>query len=163
MVYGNTTPSRTPLPGLPYRQVESLLTQTEREFARILEIATQRRYRILVKVRLCDVFDVTIPEGKKNPEWWRAFNRISNRPFDFLLVDPKTWKPLVTIELDDKSHYRYVRHERDFWVNEICEEAQLPLLRIAVRRSWVIEDIRRMIQSALSLVTRTAMPDDLLN
>jgi hypothetical protein len=45
-------------------------------------------------------------------------------------------KPVLAIELDDNSHKRRDRVERDVFVNQIFEDARLPLLRIKTREAY---------------------------
>jgi len=59
----------------------SLFSPAERSFLEVLESLGTSEYRIMAKVRLADVFGV-----KKGQGWQSAFNRISAKHLDFLLV-----------------------------------------------------------------------------
>lgn len=133
---------------LPYATVDSVLTAAEHQFAKVLELTVGDNFRILTKIRMADVFRITLQENTS--KWWRAFGRIQSKHFDFLLVDRDTWQPKLAIELDDSTHFRYDRQERDRLVNEICRVAGLPLLRVPVRRRWSVEELRSQIQAKLS-------------
>lgn len=133
---------------LPYATVPSVLTAAEQQFAKVLELAVDDQYRILAKIRLADVFRVTVPE--KTSPWWKAFAWIQSKHFDFLLVDKETWQPKLAVELDDSTHFRSDRQQRDQLVNDICRVAGLPILRIPVRRRWSVQELRSQIQAKLS-------------
>jgi hypothetical protein len=61
---------------------------------------------------------------------------------DFMLVDPKTFKPILGIELDDKSHNRPDRQERDDFVNGIYNAMNLPLLRMQAKHGYDVNEIK---------------------
>ncbi len=52
-----------------------------------------------------------------------------NRNVDFLIVDEK-FKPILIIEINDKSHLQYERKLRDEKVRKICEEAGIPIMNL---------------------------------
>ena len=57
----------------------------------------------------------------------------------------------MAIELDDVSHERPERIERDKFVNRAFESADMPLLRIPVEPSYRAREIRELIEDALEL------------
>ncbi|HEY8394439.1 MAG TPA: DUF2726 domain-containing protein, partial [Thermaerobacter sp.] len=133
---------------LPFRRVDSLLTPAERQFFEVLQQAVAGRHLILAKVRLADLFHIEA-QGK---DWWRAFGRVSNKHVDFVLVDRFTWAPELVIELDDSSHRRPRRRQRDALVNRICEAGGLPLLRVSVRRRWNARELAEEVESRLGVL-----------
>lgn len=54
------------------------------------------------------------------------------------------------MELDDSSHQRPDRDARDRDVNRILEIAELPLLRVLVRRTYDGADIEKQLLEKLS-------------
>lgn len=64
-------------------------------------------------------------------------------------------QPLVAIELDDKSHARPDRQERDAFVNEVFAAAGLGLLHIPVKHTYIPEELRTELAPYLS----TSRPD----
>ena len=121
-------PKRFPL---PYRTRDDFLTPAELSFYRVLAPLVEGRLVVCPKVRLGDLFFVSRPTKRMAH---RA--RISQKHVDFLLCEPNTLKPVVGIELDDSSHARPKRRERDAFVNQVFEAAGLPLLRVPVRRHY---------------------------
>jgi hypothetical protein len=55
-------------------------------------------------------------------------NKIDRKPINFLLCDPAVLRPLIAIELDDKSHQRADRRARDAFVDEVFRAARLPII-----------------------------------
>jgi len=121
-------PKRLPL---PYAVRDNFVTPAELAFWRVLARVVGGRLVVCPKVRLGDLFFVTRPANRMS-----HYGRISQKHVDFLLCDPDGLKPVVAIELDDSSHARPDRQERDAFVNQVFEAADLPLLRIPVRRHY---------------------------
>lgn len=94
------------------------------------------------KVGLGDIFWVNLDDKSK----FRIYtNKIDRKHVDFLLCDPATMRPLVGIELDDRSHQREDRQARDAFVDKVFAAARLPLLHIPVRRAYVAAEIETQI------------------
>lgn len=83
--------------------------------------------------------------GLKGIEWKIAFNKIAKKHFDFVLCCPKTMVIKMAIELDDSSHNKPKRIERDKFVNAACDSASFKLVRFMVRRTYDIENIRKQL------------------
>jgi uncharacterized protein DUF2726/topoisomerase-like DNA binding C4 zinc finger protein len=115
----------------PYRLRDDFLSTAELSLFYVLKQLIGDQAMLMVKVRLADIFFVSRPH-----EHAGAFNQISQKHVDFLVCHPQTLKPLFGIELDDSSHNANKRQIRDQFVNEVFNEAQLPLVRIPVQRSY---------------------------
>lgn len=113
-----------------------LLTSTEARFHQCLEAITQKRCRIQIKPRLADVFQ----HAKGD---FAGFARISQKHVDFLICRNDDWMPMLAIELDDDSHERKDRKERDMFVNALFASTAIPLLRIHVRE---IEQVEQLVE-----------------
>jgi hypothetical protein len=79
-----------------------------------------------------------------------AFNRISRKRVDFLVCSPKDMKPLFAIELDDHSHNRPDRVERDLFMDAVFNTAGLPLLHIPARNSYDTRELGVLFRNALT-------------
>jgi len=53
-----------------------------------------------------------------------------------LVICAPALAPIIAVELDDSSHRRVDRQARDRDVDRILEIASLPILRVAVRRTY---------------------------
>lgn len=134
---------------LPYEKIPFLFTPAEIRFLKALDqsISDYPDLRVFGKVRIADVLKVTKQRKKRN--FWRYFTKISSKHLDYVITHTKTLEPLVAIELDDSSHQRKDRIERDIFVNKACEAANLPLLRFPVQKSYELQAIQVEIENAL--------------
>ena len=78
--------------------------------------------------------------GRSN--WQKAFNRISSKHFDYVICAPDTLSVLAAIELDDKSHSKGKRADRDRFLERACSAAGLPLHRFKAAATYKISQVR---------------------
>ena len=104
-----------------------ILTGREYKFYKKLKpVADKYDLQILMKVRLADLVE---PKPKEeNPMWIQCFNKIKSKHIDFALADCDT-DIIALIELDDRSHQRPDRVERDIFVNAVLKNTGYTLLR----------------------------------
>ena len=127
---------------LPYFARERLLTKTELRFFRSLRKAVQDEWEIFAMVRIADL--LRVKKDAKNKRTW--INKILAKHIDFVLCDRNSLKPLLCIELDDSSHERPDRMERDKFVDEAFDAAGLPLIRIPVSENYPPAELRNVIR-----------------
>lgn len=126
-----------------YQSRQFLLSKAERSFYGVLLQAVRDRAVVMAKVRVADVLE---PEhGVGGSRWQKAFNRISSKHFDFVLCKPDDLSIVAAIELDDKSHNKRQRGQRDEFLNKACGSAQLPLHRIKARKNYSVEELRNLL------------------
>jgi len=131
----------------PYQQVDEFISPAELNFFFNLKSVVGDTAQIFSKVKLSDLFYAKTGDFGKN----RAYtNKIDRKHVDFLLCDPKTLKPILGIELDDKSHQRADRQERDDFVNHVFEAAKLPLMHISVKRSYSQSELKSKLSAYIS-------------
>lgn len=112
-------------PNYQYSSKQYLLTPNENNFYKsLLPIATQKGFIICPKVRLADLL-----EPRKGQNWMAAFSRIKSKHVDFLLCKGPLI-PILAIELDDKSHEKDDRKERDAFVDQAYKSANFPILHV---------------------------------
>jgi hypothetical protein len=129
----------------PYKLAQSLLTASEAAFYGALVLAAGRRYVVFAKVRLADLC--------QDLDRWadiRAFNKVSSKHVDFVLCDAATFRPVLAIELDDRSHLRASRRSRDAFVDGIYRTMGLGVYRHWVLPSYDPAAIARGIEDALT-------------
>ena len=131
---------------LPYVKRTSLLTKSELAFYRALNAAVDGEWAIQSMVRMADLIRVA-PETPKFQSWQ---NRIHAKHIDFLLCDHGTMEAKLAVELDDKSHQRPDRINRDRFVNRALSDAGLPLLRIHVQEGYDAWELRKSIEDRMS-------------
>lgn len=126
---------------LPYIMNETILTERERAFYRILKpVADRLELQICPKVRVADI--VSIKKGTK--DWQKWFNKIKSKHVDFLLCD-YNMNIVLLIELDDRSHETERAQKNDRLKNAIFGDR---LVRIRSLK----EDVEAVITAALKKV-----------
>ena len=121
---------------LPYRLRDDFLSPAELSYYRVLSTAVAGRAVVLTKVRLADLFFVPHSEGSVSFR-----NRIAQKHVDFLVCDRETMRPRVGVELDDRSHERSRRQERDGFVDEVFRVAGLPLIHVPARSGYSVAEL----------------------
>lgn len=109
-----------------YTKKDWFMSRAEHEFYNALVQAVGNEYVIFSQVHLPTLLDHKI----KGQNWQGAFSHINRKSVDFVLCDRNYIAPKLVIELDDKTHERPDRIERDVEVEQILKEAGLPLWRI---------------------------------
>lgn len=130
---------------LPYQARGHLVTKSELKFYKSLTKAVQDDWEIFAMVRIADL--LRVEKGIQQRRKW--LNKILAKHIDFVLCDPGSLEPVICIELDDSSHNRPERIERDIFVNRAFEAAALPLLRIPTQPNYRSREIRELIDSLL--------------
>jgi very-short-patch-repair endonuclease len=108
--------------------------------------AVDSRYSVFAKVGLGDL--LMIPHGTLN--FWTYRNKIDRKHADFVLCAPDDLAPLLVIELDDSSHDRLERRERDFFVDAALDVAGLPILRVPAQHAYAPAEICALINDRMN-------------
>ena len=101
-----------------YRKKLRYMSSAEQSFLRVLRIMVGPRYEVCPQAPLVSVVEKT--SG--------AFRNELFRVVDYVIFDIATAEPKLLIELNDASHNRSDRAERDRKVAEICDDAGIPLV-----------------------------------
>lgn len=118
------TPDKEKTP-YQYKKKIYFFSKNELNFYRELDQkATELNLILFSKVRLADIVE---PIGKGS-NWQSQFNRIRSKHVDFILCDLPSIKPVLVIELDDNSHNKPDRQERDTFVDRVLEQAGIPII-----------------------------------
>ena len=131
----------------PYVRKEALLTAAERSFLGVLDQAVGDDYRVFAQVRLADVVDTK--RRLSNSDRQKAFNRIRSKHFDFLLCDKGDLYVVCAIELDDKSHQKSTRRDRDAFLDGLCQAVSLPLLHVPAKSAYSVPELKGKIFSTI--------------
>lgn len=123
-----------------YEKIEVLFSPAERSFLGVLSQAVEGRGIVFGKVRVADVLRPA--KGLSRSRWQAAFNRISAKHFDYVVCAPDTLEVMFVVELDDKSHTKSKRVDRDRFLESVCSSALLPLHRFKAAASYNIADVR---------------------
>jgi hypothetical protein len=140
----------------PYQKTDSLFSPAERSFLGVLEQAVGDRFRILGKIRVADVLSPT--HGLSKGERQKAFNRISSKHLDLALCKKDDMSLVCAIELDDSSHKKTDRKNRDDFLQNALNAASIPLVRFTARASYNVQEVRENILRATGLDVQS-LPD----
>lgn len=130
---------------LPYRQRDDFLSASELSFYRVLAMGLNGSFIICPKVNLADIFFVARHHQNQSYR-----NKIDRKHVDFLLCDPSTMKPIVGVELDDASHSRPDRQDRDRFVDQVFEVAGLPLLHVPAASGYNPQQLAQLVHDAVA-------------
>jgi hypothetical protein len=142
----------------PYQMRGMLLSDAELKFFDSLKKVTGENVYICTKVGLSDIF---IVKSNDQSQYRIYTNKIDRKHVDFLICDKKTMRPLVGLELDDKSHQREDRRARDAFVDEVFKAAKLPIVHIPAKRDYSLKELGDQLsayigfQPSVSVVTPT--------
>lgn len=128
----------------PYGLQKQFLSPAEASFYRSLLEAMDNNLLIFPKPSLKEFISVT---DQKN--FQTHLNRIDRKHVDFLLCDPKTLEPVFAIELDDASHRRAERGQRDTFIETVLSGVELPLVRVPVRSSYNAQELQILFRNAV--------------
>ena len=138
-VKGLLASKEAPATTFHYQKEPHLFSPAERSFLGVLEQAVGDQSRVLGKVRLADVIKVSGVNGKG---WQSAFNRIQSKHVDFVVCDAKTLAVQSVVELDDQSHDRAKRQDRDTFADKALQAAGVPVFHFSAKRSYAVAEIR---------------------
>ncbi len=127
---------------LPYRKRQFLMTKAEYVFNKVLEEVIGDKYYIGRQVPLSDLVEV-IDSYKWNKSWR---SKIDKKTIDFVLFNKAGYTPYLAIELDDSSHNRPDRMQRDEFVEDVLEKVGIRIERIKNAYSYNIEVIAELIK-----------------
>lgn len=135
----------------PYLKQSSLFTPAERSFCGVLDQVSGNDFRVFGKVRVADV--VAVLPGLTNSARAKAFNLISAKHFDFVLCSPGDLSVLCVIELNDASHQKKDRQDRDAFLERVCNAAKLPLITFDAKRAYSAAEVKEQIVEKLADVS----------
>lgn len=117
-----------------------LLTQNELKFYRVLkQITSKLGYSLFCQVSLYEIIKAIE---------YKDFNKIRSKTIDFVITQ-ENCKILMCIELDDITHQRKNRIERDNFINKLFEDLEIKLIRIPVQNFYNMEQLEAKIKERL--------------
>jgi very-short-patch-repair endonuclease len=138
----------------PYAMKPELLTACERDFLKALERAVVGRSTIFAQVNLASLVEV---RTRSKSEQQAAYNRICRKHVDFVLCDMEhNARPILVIELDDRTHDLSIRRVRDRFIDAALGAAKLPILHFPAAAVYEPNEIEAAIRQALN---QPAKPD----
>lgn len=124
-----------------YKIKEEFITENELKLYKVLKkVAYELKLDIFTQVALNRILEIN---NRRKQQQLR--NRIDRKSIDFVLYDEKTKKIVCCIELDDSTHEREDRIERDLFLDKIFKDT-IKLIRIKVQNYYDYNEILTMIK-----------------
>ncbi|MCC7160472.1 DUF2726 domain-containing protein [Candidatus Nomurabacteria bacterium] len=131
--------------GYLYKRKPFFLSRAEHECHDALVQTVGKDYLIFAQVHL-----PTIVDHKVTGQNWRgAFSHINGKSVDFVLCDRAYIAPKLAIELDDQTHERSDRQDRDHEVERILKSVGVPLLRLGNHGRFDPSDLAQKVKEVL--------------
>jgi hypothetical protein len=124
-----------------YRRRLFLLTPAEADFHQVLRSVLAGDWHVFAQVRVADLVSIT---GRSIQARRVALNKVSSKSVDYVVCDPQ-FRPRLIIELNDRTHDLESRRQRDQFVAQVCQWAELPLVFAANRRPFDAHAIRALL------------------
>lgn len=116
---------------------EYLLTQTELKIYKLLkQITDKMNLTLFCQVPMYELV---------NCNNFKDFAKIKSKSIDFVITE-KNCKIKLCIELDDYTHSKNKRIERDNFVNKVFDKIGTKLVRIKVQNYYSIEELEEIIR-----------------
>lgn len=124
-----------------------VMTSRENECFKILNEVFSSKWFVIPQVHLSALLDYRV----KGQNWNAAFRHINGKSVDFVLIGKESFKVICAIELDDSTHNRPERKERDVEIERIFKEASIPLARISKFESMTKPELAKTITDAINI------------
>ncbi len=132
-------------PVFDYGRKDFLMSRAEHIFFDILVEVLGGQYHVFPQIHLDEIIYPKSYSGKRI----FSFRHINQKSVDFVVCDKAYIKPLLAIELDDRTHEIENRKRRDEEVERILNGAGLPLLRVINNSNFNKEEIKRLVLEKL--------------
>lgn len=120
-----------------YSRKNNIMTAAEWRFFEKLNRVVAGRYYVFPQIHLSSL----LKNNTRGRYYKLAFQRINRRSVDFVLCDMQSARPVYAVELDDWSHDSAKRQARDSAVEDMLNQAGLPLVRFRKVDAMTDEDI----------------------
>lgn len=123
-----------------------VMTSRENECFKILNEIFDSKWFVVPQVHLSALLDYKV----KGQNWNAAFRHINGKSVDFVLIGKESYKVICVIELDDSTHSKPDRIERDAEIERMFKEARIPLARISKFESMTKPEIAKVVTDAIN-------------
>lgn len=128
-----------------YQPKKYVITKNELNFYNVLmQIAKELDLVVFSQVSLYNILETKQDLDYKTKTIY--FNKIAAKSIDFVLVDKNNCRIKLCIELDDITHKKEKRIERDKFINQLFKELEINLLRYPVYQIYYKDTLKRKIQ-----------------
>lgn len=123
-----------------------VMTSRENDCFKILNEIFSSKWFVVPQVHLSALLDYRV----KGQNWNAAFRHINGKSVDFVLIGKESYKVICVIELDDSTHSKPDRIERDVEIERMFKEARIPLARISKFESMTKPEIAKVVTDAIN-------------
>lgn len=128
-----------------YKPKRYVITLNELNFyTTLMEVAKELDLILFSQVSLYNIIETRENLDKSTKTTY--FNKIASKSIDFVLVDKKDCRIKLCIELDDPTHMKKSRIERDKFINELFESLKINLLRYPSYNVYYKDTLKKRIQ-----------------
>ena len=124
-----------------------VMTSRENECFKILNEVFSSKWFVIPQVHLSALLDYKV----KGQNWNAAFRHINGKSVDFVLIGKESFKVICAIELDDSTHNKPERKERDVEIERIFNQARIPLARISKFESMTKPELAKAITDVINV------------
>lgn len=135
---------------LPYKRRDDFLSAVELHFYRSLAMHLENKAVICPKVGVKELVFINNGVGK---DYMKFFNYIAKKHIDFVLCDARNMQVICAVELDDKSHQKESRKQRDDFIDQVFVTAQIPLFHVKAQSGYTKNDIINILNCVQSAGT----------
>ena len=123
-----------------YIKKDYIMTEQEYKFYRLLKNYTSKNnLNLFAQVSLYAIV---------NSKYYSDFNKIKSKSIDFVITDVNC-KIKLCIELDDYTHIKENRQNRDKFIDELFKKKKKKMLRIPEQNYYNMTEIERKITESL--------------
>lgn len=123
-----------------YIKKDYIMTEQEYKFYRLLKNYTSKNnLNLFAQVSLYAIV---------NSKYYSDFNKIKSKSIDFVITDVNC-KIKLCIELDDYTHIKENRQNRDKFIDELFKQLEIKMLRIPEQNYYNMTEIERKITESL--------------
>lgn len=131
-----------------YKPKRYVISKNELKFYSILlEIAKELNLIVFAQVSLYNILETRPNLDYKTRITY--FNKIASKSIDFVLVDKENCRIKLCIELDDCTHQKPERVNRDIFINQLFKELEIDLLRYPAYKVYYKETLKKKIQESI--------------
>lgn len=131
----------------PYEKT-NLLTRSEKDFFKALEIAVLNKYHVFPQVGLSRIIDVN-----KSVEYNKQGHlyQILPKSVDYVICDKENFSTLLVIELDGESHNTKDQQDKDDFKDKALNKAGINLLRVIAQKTYNTGQLRETLHRYINL------------
>lgn len=128
-----------------YKKKSNYLNKSEYTLYKLLQEKLSSNYIVIPQANLLSFIDV----DNKFENLYEEINTLRHFRVDFLILAKKTTEPMLVVELDGKSHEIYGKKNRDHYVDQVLENAELRIehIKVGEKFSSIVNEIENILKA----------------